>query len=62
VTVTESGDSTLYDSPTTEAPAGFGQPIDNPDLQAMTAGEDEPGLPSATDLPFETWPTSWFSA
>ncbi len=37
VTVTESGDSTLYDSPTTEMPAGFGQPIDNPDLQAMTA-------------------------
>ena len=37
VTLTESGDSTLYDSPTTEAPAGFGQPIDNPDLQAMTA-------------------------
>lgn len=37
ITVTESGDSTLYDSPATEMPAGFGQPIDNPNLQAMTA-------------------------
>jgi 2,4-diaminopentanoate dehydrogenase len=37
ITITESGDSTLYDSPATEMPAGFGQPIDNPDLQAMTA-------------------------
>ena len=37
ITITESGDSTLYDSPATEMPAGFGQPIGNPDLQAMTA-------------------------
>jgi hypothetical protein len=37
VTVRESADSTLYDSPTTELPAGFGRPIDDPDLPAMTA-------------------------
>ena len=37
ITVTESGDSTLYDSPATEAPAGFGQPIDHPGLQEMAA-------------------------
>src|SRR4051794_28095476 len=37
ITVTESGDSTLYDSPATEKPAGFGQPIDSPGLPAMTA-------------------------
>lgn len=37
VTIVESGDSTLYDSPTTEMPVGFGQPIDHPDLQTMTA-------------------------
>ena len=37
ITGTESGDSTLYDSPATEAPAGFGQPIDHPTLQEMTA-------------------------
>ena len=27
----------LYDSPTTELPAGFGRPIDDPELPAMTA-------------------------
>ncbi len=37
VTVREQADSTLYDSPTTELPAGFGRPIDDPDLPAMTA-------------------------
>ena len=37
ITVTESADSTLYDSPATELPAGFGQPIDHPGLQEMTA-------------------------
>jgi hypothetical protein len=37
ITVQESADSTLYDSPATEIPAGFGRPIDDPDLQAMTA-------------------------
>jgi hypothetical protein len=37
ITVTESGDSTLYDSPATELPVGFGKPIDHPGLQEMTA-------------------------
>lgn len=37
ISITEFGDSTLYDSPETEKPVGFGQPIDHPDLQKMTA-------------------------
>ena len=37
VTITESADTTLYDSPPTELPAGFARPIDDPDLPAMTA-------------------------
>ena len=37
VVVNEAADTTFYDSPETEKPAGFGQPIDHPDLQAMTA-------------------------
>jgi 4-hydroxy-tetrahydrodipicolinate reductase len=37
VTVSEAADTTLYDSPTTEIPAGFGRPIDDPDLPSMTA-------------------------
>jgi len=37
ITIMESADSTLYDSPTTEQPAGFGRPIDDPELPAMTA-------------------------
>jgi 4-hydroxy-tetrahydrodipicolinate reductase len=37
VTVNEAADTTFYDSPETEKPVGFGQPIDNPDLQAMAA-------------------------
>ena len=37
VTITESADTTFYDSPTTERPAGFAEPIDNPDLPAITA-------------------------
>ncbi|WP_067900387.1 NAD(P)H-dependent amine dehydrogenase family protein [Nocardia vaccinii] len=37
VTVSEAADTTFYDSPATERPVGFGQPIDNPDLPAMTA-------------------------
>src|SRR5262249_60906717 len=36
VTLTETADSTGYDSPGTEIPVGFGRPIDDPDLQAMT--------------------------
>lgn len=37
VTVSEAADTTFYDSPATERPVGFGEPIDHPDLQAMTA-------------------------
>ncbi len=37
VTINESADTTLYDSPTTEIPAGFGRPIDDPDLPGMAA-------------------------
>lgn len=37
VTVSEAADTTFYDSPATERPVGFGQPIDHPGLPAMTA-------------------------
>ena len=37
VTISESADTTLYDSPATERPAGFARPIDDPELPAMTA-------------------------
>jgi hypothetical protein len=37
VTVSEAADTTFYDSPDTERPAGFGRPIDDPELPAMTA-------------------------
>jgi hypothetical protein len=37
ITVIESADTTFYDSPATEIPAGFGRPIDDPELPAMTA-------------------------
>jgi len=37
VTVSEAAHTALYDSPATEMPAGFGRPIDDPGLQAMTA-------------------------
>jgi len=37
ITINEAADTTLYDSPDTERPAGFGRPIDDPDLPAMTA-------------------------
>jgi 4-hydroxy-tetrahydrodipicolinate reductase len=37
VTVSEAAHTALYDSPDTERPAGFGRPIDDPDLQRMTA-------------------------
>ena len=36
ITLTETADSTGYDSPGTEIQVGFGRPIDDPDLQAMT--------------------------
>lgn len=35
VTVNEAADTTFYDSPDTERPVGFGQPIDNPELARM---------------------------
>ena len=37
ITITESADTTLYDSPAAERPAGFARPIDDPELPAMTA-------------------------
>jgi hypothetical protein len=37
ITVDEASDTTLYDSPTTELPCGFGRPIDDPDLPGMAA-------------------------
>ena len=37
VTISEAAHTALYDSPDTEKPAGFGRPIDDPNLQAMTA-------------------------
>ena len=35
VVVSETADTTFYDSPDTERPCGFDQPIDNPDLPEM---------------------------
>jgi hypothetical protein len=35
ITVNEGSDTTLYDSPDTERPAGFGRPIDDPELPGM---------------------------
>ena len=37
ITIDEAADTTFYDSPATERPVGFGRPIDDPDLPAMTA-------------------------
>jgi 4-hydroxy-tetrahydrodipicolinate reductase len=37
VTISEAAHTALYDSPDTERPAGFGYPIDHPQLQRMTA-------------------------
>lgn len=37
VTIAESADTTLYDSPATEIPVGFGTPIHDPDLPGMAA-------------------------
>jgi hypothetical protein len=36
ITVSEAAHTALYDSPATEMPAGFGRPIDDPALPAMT--------------------------
>jgi 2,4-diaminopentanoate dehydrogenase len=35
LTIDEASDTTLYDSPDTERPAGFGRPIDDPELPKM---------------------------
>jgi hypothetical protein len=35
--VNEASDTTLYDSPATELPCGFGRPIDDPELPGMAA-------------------------
>ena len=37
VTINEEAHTGAYDSPATEIPVGFGRPIDDPNLQAMTA-------------------------
>jgi hypothetical protein len=37
ITVNEGSDTTLYDSPATERPAGFGRPIDDPELPGTAA-------------------------
>src|SRR5262249_25574057 len=37
ITVNEAAHTAAYDSPATEIPAGFGRPIDDPNLQSMTA-------------------------
>ena len=37
ITISEAAHTALYDSPDTERPAGFGRPIDDPELQTMTA-------------------------
>jgi hypothetical protein len=35
ITIDEGSDTTLYDSPATELPCGFGRPIDDPELPGM---------------------------
>ena len=37
ITISEAAHTALYDSPDTERPAGFGRPIEDPDLHKMTA-------------------------
>ncbi len=37
VLISEEADTTAYDSPPTEIPVGFGRPLDDPELPAMTA-------------------------
>jgi hypothetical protein len=37
ITIDEASDTTLYDSPATEIPCGFGRPIDDPELPGMAA-------------------------
>ncbi len=37
ITIDETSDTTLYDSPATEIPCGFGRPIDDPELPGMAS-------------------------
>jgi 2,4-diaminopentanoate dehydrogenase len=37
IVISESADTTAYDSPATEIPVGFGRPLDDPELPAMSA-------------------------
>jgi hypothetical protein len=37
ILISESADTTAYDSPATEIPVGFGRPLDDPELPAMSA-------------------------
>jgi hypothetical protein len=37
ITIDEASDTTLYDSPATELPCGFGRPMDDPELPGMAA-------------------------
>jgi hypothetical protein len=37
ITIDEASDTTLYDSPATELPCGFGRPLDDPELPGMAA-------------------------
>ena len=37
ITIQEASDTTLYDSPATELPCGFGRPMDDPELPGMAA-------------------------
>jgi hypothetical protein len=37
IVISEEADTTAYDSPATEIPVGFGRPLDDPQLPAMTA-------------------------
>jgi hypothetical protein len=37
ITINEGSDTTLYDSPDTERPCGFGRPLDDPQLPGMAA-------------------------
>src|SRR5690242_17889644 len=37
ITINEGSDTTLYDSPATELPCGFGRPMDDPELPGMAA-------------------------
>ena len=65
ITITESVDSTGYDSPDTELPVGFARPIDDPQLPAINAiphvCRAEPGIVTYLDLPLVP-PSGWVPA